>query len=130
METEIDYMTQRHRCVECGGWAVEDGNGEAVHEVGGAPECRLGPAATWDTIGGLDDDSDYLDFAAALLYPLDDPRARTWPDPQTVGRVRSRLRSLADHLREEFEREERERITRTEREAERNLHSFNPADHF
>lgn len=37
-----------------------------------------------------------LNAAADLLYLPDDPRAKPWPDVFTLGRMRSRLRGLAD----------------------------------
>ncbi|WP_200213371.1 hypothetical protein [Micromonospora coerulea] len=43
-------------------------------------------------------DSELIERAADLLYEAADPRATPWPDPMTLGRLRSRLRGLADHL--------------------------------
>lgn len=37
-----------------------------------------------------------LNAVADLLYLPDDPRAKPWPDAFTLGRMRSRLRGLAD----------------------------------
>lgn len=34
--------------------------------------------------------------AADLLYPPADPRGQPWPDPVTLGQIRTRLRALAD----------------------------------
>lgn len=46
-----------------------------------------------------DDEVHALRTAADLLYPPADPRAMPWPDPATLGRIRSQLRSLADNNR-------------------------------
>ena len=43
-------------------------------------------------------DSALVALAADLLYDAGDPRATPWPDPATLGRIRSHLRGLADHL--------------------------------
>lgn len=45
-----------------------------------------------------DDEAELITMAADLLYPSDDPRHTTWPDPQVLGLIRSRLRGIADWL--------------------------------
>jgi hypothetical protein len=44
------------------------------------------------------DDAGLVRAAADLLYPPGDPRAGQWPSAQVLGRMRTRLRSLADWL--------------------------------
>jgi hypothetical protein len=41
------------------------------------------------------DDAALLHLAADLLYDAGDPRSTPWPDPATLGRLRSRLRNVA-----------------------------------
>jgi hypothetical protein len=53
--------------------------------------------ATTETAQRADDAADVRQ-AADLLYDTTDPRASPWPDPQTLGRLRSHLRNLADWL--------------------------------
>jgi hypothetical protein len=43
-----------------------------------------------------DSDADLLRLTADLLYDRDDPRAMPWPEAAVLGRIRSRLRGLAD----------------------------------
>lgn len=124
MQTDIDYMTQRRRCAECGGFVAEGDNGEPVHVDTHLAQCPTRPASTWERIGPLDSDSDYLDLAAALLYLPGDERARAWPDPQTLGRIRSRLRGMADEI---SQRTVPPHAAAFEVTSGRDLHSFDPA---
>jgi hypothetical protein len=56
------------------------------------------PATNAPAAAPADDDATLLHRVADLLYDVTDPRSTPWPDPATLGRLRSRLRGIADDI--------------------------------